>query len=108
MFVNANGNLTFGAASTDFSESGRPERPGRHAPPRIAGLWDDLNPAAGGTVSFEETPNSFTVTLGRRARVRVSGDGGQHVLHHPEAGQLEPGPSVEYGDLVAPRTAWPA
>jgi len=57
--VNSNGNITFNGGDSDYSES-----MGEHfSQPRISMLWDDLNPSAGGIVSWKETDNSMVVTF---------------------------------------------
>ena len=58
IIVNANGTVSFGTPNSDFSETVPEFLAG---PPQIAALWDDLNPAAGGAVTFEQSRNTFTI-----------------------------------------------
>jgi hypothetical protein len=57
-WINANGNVTFGAASSEYVESAGALIAG---PPRIAMFWDDLNPAAGGLVRYRYAGSQFIV-----------------------------------------------
>ena len=60
VIANANGTVSFGRPNTDFSETIAEFLAG---PPQIAGAWDDLNPDAGGSVSYSESPTHFTVSF---------------------------------------------
>ena len=70
LFINSNGSLTFGEGSTAFGESAAAMLTG---PTRIAGLWDDLNPAAGGTVTYSESNSSLTVAFTNVPEFSVGG-----------------------------------
>jgi hypothetical protein len=58
-YVGSNGFITFNAGSSDTMES----LAGHFNQPRISALFDDLNPAFAGTVSWEELPDRVVVTF---------------------------------------------
>lgn len=108
LFVNSNGSVSFGAGDTFFVESAGGMLAG---PPRIAGLWDDLSPNNGGSVSFEEKADRFTVTFSGvpefpatgantftisifKTRAQMNGDEITGVLSNPFR--------VDYGAMSAP------
>lgn len=59
MYVNANGNLTFNGGDGTFTET----LPVHFSQPRIAALFDDLNPGAGGSVSWKQTDERVAITF---------------------------------------------
>ena len=57
-YVGSNGYITFGTSDTDYNES----LAEHFTIPRIAGLYNDLNPTNGGTISWRQLDNRVAVT----------------------------------------------
>ena len=58
VYVGSNGYLTFGAPDTAYGES----ISNHFGLPRISALFDDLNPSAGGAVSYRDLGNRFAIS----------------------------------------------
>lgn len=58
LYVSSNGYVTFGTGDTDYEES----LAAHFAMPRIAVLFDDLDPSAGGTISWRQLADRVAVT----------------------------------------------
>ncbi len=58
VYINANGNLTFDASDGDYTETFAEH----FGEPRVAAVWDDLDPGDGGTVSYKSLADRAIVT----------------------------------------------
>jgi subtilisin family serine protease len=58
-YIGSNGYITFESGDTHYLE----QFTEHFALPRISALFDDLNPSAGGTISYKERSNSVVVTF---------------------------------------------
>lgn len=94
VFVNSNGNLTFGSGSNDFSESVAEMLANQ---PRIAPLWDDLNPTQGGVIYYTYTDNTFTVHYENVPEFFATGANTFEVILHRASGVID----FVYGDITA-------
>ena len=78
VFVNSNGYVTFGAASNFVSFNLGPDLSAvldrmAEGPPRIAALWNDLDPSAGGGVFFNALADQVLITWNAISRFEAPG-----------------------------------
>jgi hypothetical protein len=93
VWVNSNGNLTFGSGDTDFSESVFELL---NDQPRIAPLWDDLSPNQGGQISVEFDAGSTTVVFDGVPQF-LAGDNNTFMATMRDDGTY----TIEYGTIDA-------
>jgi len=93
VWVNSNGNLTFGSGDPDFSESVAELLSDQ---PRIAPLWDDLSPNQGGQVSVEFGAGSATVIFDNVPQF-IQGDNNTFLATMRDDGTY----TIEYGNIDA-------
>jgi hypothetical protein len=93
VFVNSNGNLTFGSGDTDFPES---VSEFLNDQPRIPPLWDDLSPNQGGLVTAEFGTGSMTVMFSGVPQF-AAGDSNTFSVTLFESGDID----VSYGGVDA-------
>ena len=94
VFVNSNGSLTFGAGDANFTETAAAFLTG---PPRIAGLWDDLSPNAGGQIFFDTSSSEFSVTFENVPEFPATGANNFKITLKKNSGFIE----VRYPSLTA-------
>jgi hypothetical protein len=109
VFVNSNGSITFGRPDRAFFGAAAQMLAG---PPRVAPLWTDLNPAAGGIVTFDESADSFTASWDAVPEFPATGANSFRVTLHRKRGlfgwlfgrtDIGNTITVEYGELSAVR-----
>jgi len=71
VYVGSNGYLTFGSGDSDAEEN--PEK--HFSLPRISAIYDDLNPAEVGTVSYKELSDRLSVTFENVPEKNVTSNG---------------------------------
>jgi hypothetical protein len=97
-FVNSNGSVSFDFQDTSPVQSVPAFLGG---PPRIAGLWNDLDPSGGGTVSFSRSNNRLSVTFGDVPLFGEVGGNSFTIELRRVVGALSSLVEVDYGDLAA-------
>ncbi len=68
VYINANGNLTFDASDSDYTETFEEH----FGEPRISAVWDDINPTIGGTISYKSLPDRAVVTYDDVSEISTS------------------------------------
>jgi len=91
VWVGSNGFLTFGVANIDPGESVSDLLFG---PPRIAAMWDDLDPGSGGTVTAQTVGPNFVITYSSVPEYGLINSNTFSIILHPD-GSFD----LNYGQL---------
>jgi hypothetical protein len=94
VFVNSNGSVTFGEGDTDYSESVDDFLDG---PPRIAMMWDDLNPTQGGSIRAMPDGADFVVSFINVPEYYSTGSNTWHLTLRADGTY-----DIDYGEVTAP------